>query len=741
MTEKLTSSEIPAIEAVATPVASGDDSAITEALRFGAILRRRLLPTASVFVAITLVVALVGLKRTKLYRTQATLHVAESSPNILQDAGDAYSLGAVNPYEFPRYMETQAKILGSREITADVVVLLGLDEDKEFLGLKEDLEGEELLEALTAVDPVNVFRDKVSVEQVENSNLLHIVCVDTHAVRAALIVNTLADTFIEYNSGQREDVTETAVTWLGTQVAQAEQDVRDAEAMLLEFRENQVLMGASIEDAIAINSATIEDLNRASTGVRLERMSKRARWERVAGASAEELDTIPEIVADPVVQEIRKELMEIERERADLEARYGEKHPAMTDLDQPEEDLEALLQREVDGIIGAERRGIRALSIEESAVKSSLEQEQERAEALSRLQIEYDHLVRDLDQRRDLLSMLNQRFQEANLAEQLSTNNFSVIEYSPTPMRQYKPRLPFVALTALLVGLIISITMALVLDRVDAKIRTHSQLEDEFGVRVLGHQLAVTNAGSRGKNGEKKPPVEFYAACRPRSPFAECLRTLRTNLLFATSKGTYKTFLVTSSFSGEGKTTFAANLAQTLAASGQRTLLLDGDLRKPSIGDVLGTTEAEGKLSKLLVGEAELDDAIISTDIENLHVLLCGEPPDSPAELLGSQQFSDLLAQLSEKYDQVVIDSSPVLPVTDAKVLSQLVDLVLIVVREGVSDRYALRQCLRQLRDVGAPILGTVFNGADLHRSPYGRHYGYGYGYGYGEKSKKTKKT
>ncbi len=740
MTENPTppSSGYGAIQPGANASSGETDSALSEALRFGAILRRRFFPTVAFFAAVTVAVTALGLTRTRLYRTTSLLHVADTTPNVLQDVGDVYSLGTVNPYEFPRYMETQAKILRGRAITSDVIVTLRLDEDMEFLGLDEDLQGAELEEQLAILDPVHVFQEKVSVEQVENSNLLRIVCVDTSAVRAALIVNTLADMFIEFNSGQREEATQSAAAWLKQQVVEAEQDVRDSEAELLEFRENQVLMGASIEDAIAINAATIEDLNAAATEVRLERMSKRSRWERVASATSEELDTIPEIVADPVIQEIRKELMDIERERADLEARYGEKHPAMTDLDQPEQDLQALLQREMDAIISAERRGIEALTIEESAVKASLEEEQERAEALSRLQIEYDHLQRELEQRRDMLEMLQQRFQEASLAEQLSTNNVSVAEYSPTPLHAYKPRLPFVALTALMIGLILSVTMALVLDRVDAKIRSYSQLEDEFGLRVIGHQLAINGVGKAGKDGKKTPPVAFHAASRPRSPFAECLRTLRTNLLFATSKGTYKSILVTSSFSGEGKTTFAANLAQTLAASGQRTLLLDCDLRKPAVAGVLGEGDGVGQLSRLLVGEVEFDKAIRSTDIENLDALLCGPPPASPAEILGSQQFSDLLQRLTEEYDQVVVDSSPVLPVTDAKILSQLVDMVLVVVREGVSDRYALRQCLRQLRDVGAPVFGSVFNGSDLHRSPYGRNYGYGYGYGEKPKKKKT---
>jgi polysaccharide biosynthesis transport protein len=734
MKEKLTTptSEIPAIEAVAVPMQSGDDSAIAEALRFGAILRRRLLPTAAVFLVVTAGVAVLGLQQTKLYRTTSTLHVAEATPNVLKDVGDVYSLGSVNPYEFPRYMETQAKILRGREITSDVVVKLKLDEDLEFLGMKDGLPEDKVQDALASTDPVMVFQEKVSAEQVEESNLLRIICVDTDASRAALIVNTLADTYIEYNSAQREDATATAVTWLEAQVLDAEKALKDTEKRLLEFRENQVLMGASIEDAIAINASTIDDLNSAVTQLRLARLSKQARWEKVAAASEDDIETIPEIVADPVVQEIRKELMEIHRERADLEARYGAKHPAMTDLDQPEQDLLKLMEQEVGAIVAAERRGIEALELEERAVQASLSQEQERADRLSRLQIEYDHLEREIEQGAELLEMLQGRFQEARLAEQLSTNNISVIEYSPTPMRRYKPRLSFVGLVALVIGFILSLTTAMVMDRVDAKIRHQSQLEEEFGLRVLGIQPAVKANGTNGKNGKKKPPVELFAAGRPRSPFAECLRTIRTNLLFMTSQRDSKLILVTSCTSGEGKTTFACNLAQTLATSGQRTLLLDVDLRSPSIASVFGHDAHAGQLTSLLIGEIEIEDAVADTEIKNLDVLLCGAPPPNPAELLESRQFRDLLSELEEKYDRVILDTPPVLPVTDTKVLGQCVDVLLLVVRQRVSDRYALRHTLRQLRDVGAPILGCVFNGADLDRS----RYGYGYTYG-GDKAKK----
>ena len=187
-----------------------------------------------------------------------------------------------------------------------------------------------------------------------------------------------------------------------------------------------------------------------------------------------------------------------------------------------------------------------------------------------------------------------------------------------------------------------------------------------------------------------------------------------------------RSILISSSRIGEGKTSFAANLALTLAASGQKTLLVDADLRSPSLATVFGADPADGKLTELLVGEVELEDALHQPGYENLDVLLAGHPPTNPAELLGSQQFRDLLVELVKRYDRVVIDSPPVGPVTDSKLLSQVVDVMIMVVRQNVSDRFSLNHSLRQLRDVEADILGCVFNSADIERDKYG--YGYGYG-------------
>ena len=317
--------------------------------------------------------------------------------------------------------------------------------------------------------------------------------------------------------------------------------------------------------------------------------------------------------------------------------------------------------------------------------------------------------------------MLQGRLQEAKLAEQLSSNNISVVEYSPVPMTPYRPRIAFVGLVALVIAFALSLTVALGTDRLDAKLHSTEQIESEFGLRVLGMQpQPKTNGG----NGKKSRRIELYAAQAPQSRFAESLRTVRTNLLFMTSQARSKSILVASAVSGEGKTAFACNLALTLAAAGQRTVLVDCDLRSPSVHEVFGVDQTEGQLAKLLIREAKLEDAIRPSGYENLDVLPCGPPPPNPAELVGSRQFRDLLTSLDKEYDRIVLDSPPVVPVTDAKLLSQVVDVVLVVVRHNVSARYALHQALRQLLDVDAPVLGCVFNGVEVEKTGY--RYGYG---------------
>ncbi len=701
-------------------------------MQFVGILRRRLLPAGITAGVAFVAVAALGLSQPRQYRATATLHVGARTPNVLRDVNDVYALGTLHPFEFPRYMDTQAKVIRGREVTGEVVTRLELDQDLDFLGIDPDLPPEELDAELALIDPVKVLQDRVLTEQVEESNLLRIVCDDTDPLRANRIVNAFADVFIVHNSSMREVATESAVVWLKAQVAEADARVLETEGRLLEFREQNTFLGATVEDAMSISASTLEDLNSAATAVKLERLSKQARWGRKT--SGGDRPNLPELVSDPQVRDVRAEILEIRRQRADLSARYGERHPTMNDLDIPEQELQKLLDAEVDGIVEAERSGIRALAREEKAVLETLAGEQAYAYDLHRLQIEYARLERELEQRGELAEMLKDRFQEARLAEQLRTNNISVVEYSPVPSRHFKPRIPFVLAVALVIALILALALAIVLDRLDSKLRTQTQVERELGLRVLGIQPVPRVKKIDGELDEKGvrkqvyPKVELLSALAPKSYFAECVRAIRTNLMFTSTDRENRTILVTSAMAAEGKTSVSTNLALAFAAAGQKTLLIDTDLRLPSLAKVFGIEAPRSRLVKVLTGDAELAQSLVQTRFANLQLLLSGTSPSNPAELLGSHQFRALHKSLAKRFDRIILDSPPTVPVTDAKLLAQYADEVIVVVRQGVSDRHAVQHALRQLRDVDAALVGCVFNGADQR----GVSYGYGYGYKYG---------
>lgn len=708
-----------------------DSSAIAEIFQFAGILRRRWIPALLAAVGIFAGIVTLGLVQPRLYRATATLHVGARTPNVLHDVNDVYSLGTLHPFEFPRYMDTQAKVIRGREVAGEVVERLDLASDLDFLGIEPDLPPERLAAELALVDPVRVLQERVLTEQVEESNLLRVVCDDPDPQRATAIVNAFADVFILRNSEMREVATESAVVWLKAQVAEAEARVAETEADLLVFREENTFLGATVDDAMQISAATLEDVNTRVTALKLERVSKQARW---GGSHASSARALPEVVGDPQVRQIRTEILQIRRERANLSARYGNKHPSISDLDVPEQELRDLLDAEMETLVASEREGILALAREEKAVMASLSEEQQHAYELHRMQIEYGRLERQLEQRSELLEMLQGRFQEARLAEQLRTNNISVVEYSPVPSRHFKPRLPFVGAVALTLAAILALTLAVVLDRLDSKIRTQAQVERELGLRVLGIQpiprvkQVKGEPDADGKREKVTPKVELLSALAPKSYFAECLRTIRTNISFTATEKRNRTVLVTSAVGSEGKTTFSTNLALTFAAMGKRTLLIDTDLRLPRVATVFGVEDHDGLLVEVLLGEKDLAKSLVETRFPNLHLLVCGKPPSNPAELLGSHQFQALHASLARRFDRIVFDSPPTVPVTDAKLLCPYADDVVLVIRQDTSDRHAVQHALRQLRDVDAPLAGCVFNGADAR----GVGYGYGYGYRYG---------
>jgi capsular exopolysaccharide synthesis family protein len=286
---------------------------------------------------------------------------------------------------------------------------------------------------------------------------------------------------------------------------------------------------------------------------------------------------------------------------------------------------------------------------------------------------------------------------------------------------------------AMLLGGVAGVALAFLLEMLDATVTTREHVEERLGLPFLGIIPTIER--------EKDDIVrDLFVHAHPQSVAAECLRSIRTNLLFMSPDRPLRTILVTSSGPGEGKTTTATSLAEIMADGGNRVLLVDADMRRPRLHKVFGFTPQHG-LSSLILGEGRLGDVVHATGIANLSVLTCGSVPPNPAELLHAQGFKGILAEASEKFDRVIIDSPPAGVVADAVVVSTHVDGTLLVLKARETSRDAAMRTIRALGDVNARIFGAVLNDLDLEDGRYGQYYSQYYQYGYHSETKDESPT
>jgi capsular exopolysaccharide synthesis family protein len=290
------------------------------------------------------------------------------------------------------------------------------------------------------------------------------------------------------------------------------------------------------------------------------------------------------------------------------------------------------------------------------------------------------------------------------------------------------PHLVRSAGAALVLALLAAIAMALLLDALDSSLKSQEDVEHRLGLPFLGLLPRVTDAQLS----------ERFVAENPQSPAAECCRVIRTNLLYAGLKQPLRKLLVTSSLAREGKTLTTVSLGTVMAQAGNRVLLIDSDLRSPRLQDALKLDSDVG-LTDVLLGHKTLEEAIQPTGINNLSVLLSGGVPPNPAEVIDGPQFRALLDECAERYDRVILDSPPVLPVTDPAILSNYCDGVVIVIRSGRTAVAQARRTKRVMIDMGARILGVVLN--DCVARGFGYGYGYRYGYGYGKDNRRKRRA
>jgi succinoglycan biosynthesis transport protein ExoP len=693
------------------------------------IVRRRWV-ILGVFAAAVLLTLLFTLRQTKIYAATTTLIIDLNAPRVLnkEDVQEVVESGTGGYWYSKEYYETQYKVITSRAVAQRVIDKLQLARDLRFLGLDGEKDQKKLDEALAKTDPALVLQERLKVLPVKDSRVVRIQVEDRDPTWAATLANAVAEAYITENLSVRSSMTHSASDWLEQQLADLEAKLSKSADDLFAFKQKNDIVATSWEDRQSMVSQRLVAVNDALTKARVTRAQLESRSEQIEALSDALAKGDPATEAFAIVnqsrtvQDLKVRYFEAKVECADMTARYLDDHPKLAACEAKLAAAREGLAREVRTILDGARREYQEAVQTERKLSRLLDETKADAFGLNQHEKAYLELKRTHDNNQRLYELVLQRLKETGVTGMMQMSNVRVLDRAEAPDKPIRPRPLRNVSLAVLLSLLVGVGLSFLLDYLDVSITSREQVEERLGLALLGIIPGIKEAASG-------PDRDLYVHSNPRSVAAECLRSIRTNLLFMSPDKPLKTIVITSSGPGEGKTTTAATLAATMADSGNRVLVIDADMRRPRLHRVFGVQNTAG-LSTLILGEGRPDELIHPTSIPNLFVLPCGPIPPNPAELLHTAAFDSILVDLAKRFDRIIIDSPPAGVVADAIVVSARVDGTLIVLKGGETSRDAAARTIRSLLDVKARILGAVLNNLDLEDQRYGSYYHYSrYGY------------
>ncbi|MFB3068459.1 MAG: GumC family protein [Acidobacteriota bacterium] len=702
----------------------------------------------SVILAIVTVVTISSFKMKPVYKASARVEIDKENPNALpfenSASQDIYWSGE-------DFIETRARILKSETLALETIRSLRLENHPEFMMLREKGDrGAEKVRNSTGPQAkpaiLDIFLNRLAVNRVRRSHLLEVEFEANDPVMAAQVLNSHLENFIEHNFRTRYESTVRASDWLAQQLGELKIKVESSEEILVAYEKQNRIW--AIDDKQNITTQRLSDLNRELTAAQSERIRKESNF-RLARSGR--MDAIPAVRDSEVIQNLVQKHAEISNEHAEALTQFGPQYPTILKLEARREDLAAALEREKRNIVDRVESEYRASLQRETMLAKALERQKGATNELGQKMVQYNILKREAETNQQLYNGLLRRIKEAGVTAGLRSSNIRIVDPALIPSQPTRPRKKLNIMLAAVVGLLGGVSLAFLREHMDNTIKSPSEVERLTGLPLLA---VVPKYTKLKETGNKKPlpmlaqgedEVDLHAAYvvtheRPSSHVAEAFRALRTSLLLSQVDSPPQVILVTSALSGEGKTTATLNLGVTLAQLGDRTLVLDGDLRKPALAQGLrGSHDEDAGLTSYLTGRCSLRQAAFTHPfISNLDVMPTGPIPPNPAEILSSRRMREAIGSLRKDYKFIVVDSPPVLSVTDAVILSVLVDRVLLVVRSNETEKAPLLRTRDLLASVGSPLLGIIVNAADLRSSPHYRYYQY---YGFPDSDHASRKS
>jgi capsular exopolysaccharide synthesis family protein len=725
-------------------------------------VRKRKWLIAALVLIVTSIVTIELYRMKSIYRATATIEVRKDNTTLIKTAD------LVVQRDDSDSVNTFMYIIKSKPLLQDVAVGLKLDQNPRFLDVTRKKSIIEALgtirgrftqqaapetprpatvpalvtkseverspeEAAQLAPYVGVLAKNINVEQLPNTRVLLLSFTHTDPLIAAEVTNGLANAFIDRTFQNKTRKFTKTSDWLDQTTRKLQAQALDAEMALANYIRQHNIISTEEKGSLA----TDKYLRLHEQALRAE-TDRTLKWSLLEEAKAGRVTQLPDAYANADTVELQKRLAQLERESSQLAVKYGPKNPRVVTVNEEITVLRNQIQSSYKTLAEKLEADYGRALRDEQALKNLLTKAKAEAAQQNQDSIQYGILKQDVDTAKGLYTEFLQKTHQADIQVAEQENNISLTEPAEVPVAPVGPQRMRAVLIAIFLSFAAGVALAFFLEYLDNTIKTvedvsrYAQLP---ALSVIPSMREASAVGLLGKKGRKALPAgvgsngtsmreDHSFLFKPQSSAAEAYRVLRTSVLLSHAGNPPRTVLITSGQPGEGKTTTAVNAAISLAQLGSSVLIIDGDLRCPSTHKHFGTDHSQG-LSTYLSRDIELEPLIQKLQIPNLSILPSGAVPPNPAELISSEKMKQMVRQLAEKYDHVLIDSPPLMNVTDPVILSTLVDGVILVVHGGKSSRQIVQRTRRELASVGARIFGVVLNNVDIRRGDYGDYYYY----------------
>lgn len=652
----------------------------------------------------------------KKYRASVTLEVVVRSPRVFTNIRDVVSFH----YQVRRFYATQKVILESNEIAQKALNAVSwVLRSPGFYGLdkvKDKAKQRQLMEKLKPRAYL-LLKARMSVAAIRRSSLFRITVTDTDPNRASQLAQAIADSYREYNLQFRLRATNNAYTKIKAQRDRFQKRYKDVDRKLVSFRQKNNLLTTSLNDRRNLAFKSLEEVNNRTTQVMLKRIELDSLLKAFQEKNGQLSNSFPPLLKHDIYWKLKENQSALVLRRENLLSRYKSKHPSVRQINRQLRRLNRILEGQKQLIFKSFLSRLRSAQKEERSLRRKVYIARKKLQKLERLNLYFARMNEQKKELEKSLAFLNRRFFEIQLLKDATATNVRIVERPRVPKRPFSPRV--IRTTALggFLGFLGFFGLFFLLELTDRSIRSMEDVELKTGLVPLGEVPLF-------RDKKKSPRELLYNPDRPLSQIEEAIRTIRTNVLFMTSDLPMRKILFTSPSPREGKTFIAVNMAIGIAHTGKKTILIDTDMRRPRVHKALELDYDRSKgVSSVLVGQHTLDEAMIDSGFPNLTFLPCGPIPPSPTELLQTENFYKMLAELEERFEVILFDSPPINHVADAAVLSGSVDGIILISSCGSTSWPALQGAARRIESLDGRILGCVLNKFS-HKHRRGYYYG-----------------